>query len=77
MTVKQITRAYMPDFSDSYCEVKANLPWNCEIYHEIESQPMRFFHENFLPQMFNISKFFRDAFTVAKTNENWLWTSKT
>ena len=27
--------SYMPDFSDPYCEIRANLPWDCEIYHEI------------------------------------------
>ena len=26
---------YMPYFSDSYCEIRANLPWDFEIYHGI------------------------------------------
>ena len=33
----------MPDFSDSYCEIEANLPWDFEIYHDIlKAKPWNF-----------------------------------
>ena len=33
----------MTDFSDAYCEIKANLTWDFEIYNEILKANMRDF----------------------------------
>ena len=66
----------MTNFSDSYCEIKADLPRDFEIYREILKANLWDFSVRFFfsltVQHFQV---FSEAFTVAKTNDNCVWTS--
>ena len=53
----------MPYFSDSYCEIKANLPSDFEIYHKIFKANPWDFSVNFFPlSVQHFPSFFRSLY---------------